>query len=321
MPDTIKAEGGNILVRPTGGVLATDCKTGCRITLYLEDQQCSSTPRDVTVRLTGKLCYRIVDATPCFGVDEAINIYAAGNTTVLVEYIGRAGACYQRLQPRVNGSIVLWDSGAELLLPYESDTISLQADDRLQIYMNITGGCVNGDHDDHGGRAVWSIDGCPECGFCSPCIRHDQDDASLAIAGACMSNPFWQSGLIQIHPDALFYCEAWDGPTWAGDCCWIWANYVDISEWTAPGWVFNWVLIVCYDSATDTYNANIYVGSDIDNGDPCDWMVGDTPAFTAADVDVTCGPNGKLHGTFNMTGQDSGWGGGDATGCTATVTI
>lgn len=69
---------------------------------------------------------------------------------------------------------------------------------------------------------------------CSPCITTDQDGASLEVTGACLDNPFWQSGLIQMHPDGLFYCEAWEGPTWAGDCCWIWANYVDISEWTAP---------------------------------------------------------------------------------------
>jgi len=177
-------------------------------------------------------------------------------------------------------------------------------------------------------------------GHCSPCITADQDDASLAIAGACLSNPFNQSGLIQIAPDVLWWCGAWEGPSWAGDCCWVWANYVDISEWTAPGWICNWVLIISYDGATDTYDAGIYIGSDIDDGDPCTWIVGDTPAFTAEDIAasqaanpsryVECGPDlpaagkqagGKLHGTFDMTGQDSGFGGGDATGCTATVTI
>ena len=162
---------------------------------------------------------------------------------------------------------------------------------------------------------------------CSPCITTGQDDASLSIAGSCLGNPFYQSGLIQIAPDALYYCDAWEGSSWAGTCCWVWANYVDISEWTGPGWIFNWVLIVCYDRAAGTYNATIYVGSDIDDGDP--W--GGTPAFTASGIAssqavnptryIECGPDGKLHGTFDMIGQDSGWGGGDAEGCTATVTI
>ncbi|GAG19046.1 unnamed protein product, partial [marine sediment metagenome] len=90
---------------------------------------------------------------------------------------------------------------------------------------------------------------------CSPCITTDQDDAGLSIAGGCLGNPFYQSGLIEMAPGTLLWSGAWEGPTWAGDCCWVWANYVDISEWTAPEWICNWVLIICYDGATDTYDA------------------------------------------------------------------
>ncbi|MFW6106808.1 MAG: hypothetical protein ACOC8H_01465, partial [bacterium] len=59
--------------------------------------------------------------------------------------------------------------------------------------------------------------------------------------------------------------------------------------------------------------------------------VGDTPAFTAEGIAssqaadpqryIECGPDGKLHGTFDMEGQDTGIGGADASGCTATVTL
>ena len=167
---------------------------------------------------------------------------------------------------------------------------------------------------------------------CSPCITHDQADAALAIAGGCLSNPWEVSGLIQMAPATLYWCEAWEGPTWAGNCCWVWANYVDISdEVGVPGWIFNWVLIVNYNSATGLYDATIYVGSGFDDGDPCTWTIGNDPAFTATDIAasqaanpshyIECGPGGQLSATFEMTGQDSGYGGGDATGCTATVTI
>ena len=178
------------------------------------------------------------------------------------------------------------------------------------------------------GAAILATD----CGQaqCHPCITGEQEDAAVAVVGGCLTNQYPQSAVIQVMPGTLLWCEAWAGTTWAGTCCWVWANYVDIGQWV-PGWICDYVLIVCYDAPTDTFTAAIYMGADIDNGDPCDWMVNDTPSFTATGIATSpaiapahyleCGVDHVLHGTFQMIGQDPNWIPGDATGCTATVTL
>ncbi len=168
-PDgTIGANGdGAPMLAPTQEAFEDCCCgcPGCVITLYIEDQQCSFTEKDVTVVLTGYLCYTIVGAADCDGANQAINIYATGDTTVCVDYAWQnpIAVCDTRIQPRVNGVIETWDSTAVLLLEGESDTITLDSGDRLQIFSNILNGCTNGDHDDHGGRATWTVGECPEC--------------------------------------------------------------------------------------------------------------------------------------------------------------
>lgn len=178
-----------------------------------------------------------------------------------------------------------------------------------------------------------------DCGasHCSPCITNVQNAAQVALAGSC--GDFYTCGLVDMLPAALQFCEAWEQWTWAGNCCWIWAGSVDISQWTAPGWLFKYVLVLRYapigftvefqDNHTDNvrppgFSAEIYCGADYEGGDLCDWMVTPDPLFVSTaggQNTIQCGPDGKLHGVLALEGRNSGWGGGDATGYTATITL
>lgn len=160
---------------------------------------------------------------------------------------------------------------------------------------------------------------CGGSAHCSPCITTEQDTAAVSLSGSC--GDFNTCGLVDMMPSTIRYCESWEQQTWAGDCCWVFAEYVDISQWTAPDWIFNYVLIISYNRVAGTYSAAIYCGSDFDDGDRCNWMVGAEPLFVSTSLDLACGQDGKLTGTIDMEGRDSGWGGADATGYTCQVTL
>jgi len=180
-----------------------------------------------------------------------------------------------------------------------------------------------------------------DCGglaHCSPCITVVQNTAQVALAGGPCPE-FYRCGLVDMLPGSLQFCEAWEQWTWACDCVWVWAEYADISQWTAPGWIFNYVLIIrwapngCFvefqNNHTDNwrpsgFSGEIYCGSDFGDGDRCTWMIGADPLFVSTATTqntVQCGQNGKLRGILAMEGRDSGWGGADATGYTATITL
>jgi len=168
-----------------------------------------------------------------------------------------------------------------------------------------------------------------ECvSYCNPCFPHEQNSASVVVAGSCLGNEFEESGGIQMTPDTFLYCEAWEHSEWTPDCCFIFANHVDCSEIEGgyPGLCIKYVLIICWDNpggGNKRFLASMYAGFDdcIQRPDPCDWQVNPDPIFvTTGEIDLECDVDGKLRGTFEMEGQDGGVY-FDATGCTATVTL
>ena len=179
-------------------------------------------------------------------------------------------------------------------------------------------------------------DNCDCCDTgCPPCIEGTQGDANVSIEGGCMEAPFLESGIVQMTPGTFYPC-----PSWPGECCWVWMNHIDASAWLGEGYVFFYVLFICYDTsgAEPKYNANLHMGAGwLHEDDDCWWMVNDRATFIADNIVASvlddpnyyfeCNPETKkVSANFSMIGQripETGpiYGGWNAEGCTATITI
>jgi len=62
------------------------CGVSCKITLNLEDQRCSTTTRDVTLIVTGKIKYFIDYGPVCNSNQFVIKLYADADGPLTVTY-------------------------------------------------------------------------------------------------------------------------------------------------------------------------------------------------------------------------------------------
>ena len=317
------------------------CGTSCKITLNLEDQRCSSTTRDVTLIVTGKIKY-FVDYGPVCGSNEfVIKLYADEDGPITVNYSwwSPSAGCVQRFRPKVDGTFRNWDDGSELLEREQSKTVTMSKGQRLQLYMTNLNGCVDGDHDDNAGRATWSIEN--DCKTtCNPCFDEDTPQNNIIVELNKSCHNFDICGVADYIPHIFPYCTRWDYYAYGGRCArqaFIGVDRVYGDGTYAAPWLgyvieINFTRTPFYDAFFKAefpvgYSAAMYYGPSIAEWNAeCDAPLGIAPLFVSMGGNVNtlnCGPNGKLTGKIELIGVSNAGDdyGRNMTGFTATLTF